>query len=67
MLVWKILASGGVEEDPVCDVELDNSPNSTLFTMKGISSNNLTGSDTEHVIMMHLFPEQVKFAKLTRS
>ena len=68
MLVWKLLPIGGVDENPVGEVELDNSEmeKMLMFNMKSGVSVNQDGGDSEELIMMHLFPHQVKFNKLTR-
>lgn len=69
LLVWKLMPTGGVEEIPVGEVELDtsNSEKTVAFNMKGGVTVNPEGGDSEELIMMHLLPDQVRFDKLTRS
>lgn len=68
MLVWKLLPTGGVQEEPVGEVELDPTAfeKAVKFNMKSGVSVNQEGVDSEELIMMHLFANQVKFNILTR-
>lgn len=68
MLVWKLLPNGGVDENPVGEVELDTEINekTVKFNMKSGVAVKQDGTDSEELIMMHLLLDQVKFNVLTR-
>lgn len=69
MLVWKILPTGGVEECPVGEVDLNSgdSQNTIKFCMKSGVSMNQEGQEVDNLVMMNLLPSHVKFDKITRS
>ena len=69
MLVWKIRQYGGVEEDPVGEVEFDEDERreqakSIGFEMKGGMSANPEGEETEELVMMNRYVSHVKFNRL---
>ena len=54
MLVWKILPTGGVDENPVGEVELDQNDNvnQLKFKMKSGVAMNAEGTEAENLVMM---------------
>ena len=70
MLVWRLKATGGVEENPVDEVEIDKTLASKAknFQMKsGVAMNNENdlGQDTDQLVMMYGLEKQVKFMVLS--
>ena len=74
MLVWRLKSSGGVEEDPVDEIELTSEDmnlanESKDFSMKGgivVNNENDLGQDTEQILMMYRFDDQIKFNSILR-
>ena len=73
MLVWKLKENGGVDENPVGEVELNEedrreAEKAEKFTMKGgVFANPDGGEDTEELVMMHRYENYVKFNRLTQT
>jgi hypothetical protein len=65
MLVWRLKSSGGVEEEPVDEIELTSedmnlASESKDFSMKGgvvVNNENNLGQDTEQILMMYAFDD----------
>lgn len=73
MLVWRLLPNGGVDENPLGEVELktDNIPSGdqAKFIMKGgcsATSEQNQGRETEGLIMMQEYTDKFEFNLLTQ-
>ena len=73
MLVWRMKPNGGVEENPVDEVEFGEedrslADNALSFTMKSgvMASAEEDGRDTEQLVMMYASLDYVNFKVLTQ-
>jgi len=73
MVVWRMLPNGGVEENPVDEVEFGEedrilADKALSFTMKSgvMASADNDGRDTEQLVMMYASLDYVNFKVLTQ-